>query len=234
MKIISPLFTNKPEYANPLIKTLSNNSPKNVGDLCLYSDGSNSTDFYHTKMLHASNALKQLKDEVVILVDAFDVVVNKQLDNIVEDFKKQNCNLLISAEANCFPFKQYEEFIASHSNTRLKFPCAGAWIGYREYMIELFDSSFSTQNHMEWRRFTDQGFMQMIYYYSLLENRYSVKIDKNADIFVNTFLLEENKDFTINENKQFVYNETNSIPYFIHFNGDGKVHMPLFGFKYCQ
>lgn len=235
MKIISPCFTENPQYANVLVNSLKKHSPDHEKDLILYSDGTTTADFYHTKMFHASNTMKKLTDDIVVLVDAFDVLVNKPLNNLVEDFKKHNCKLLISAEANCFPFKEHEQFLALKSNTKLKFPCAGCWIGYREYMIELFDGPFSVQNHVTWRRHTDQGFMELIYLQSFNDPYFSVKIDTNASIFVNTFLLEPNVDFIINnETKQMTYTETNNTPYFIHFNGDGKAHMPLFDVKYCS
>lgn len=235
MKIISPCFTNNKHHANPLISTLQRYSPEYLNDLILYTDGTVSTDFYHTKMFHAAEAMKNISDEIVILVDAFDVLVNKPLKDIEEEFKKQDCKLLISAEANCFPFKEYESFLASKSNTKLKFPCAGCWIGYREYMIELFESALSKENHMRWRHFTDQGFMETIYYNSFHDPYFSVKIDTEAKIFINTFLLNEGEDFSVNsDTKQLTFKQTNSTPYFIHFNGDGKVHMPLFGFRYCE
>ncbi len=190
MKIISPCFTHNRAFANPLIDSLKKYSPEYADNLILYTDGSVNTDFYHTKMFHACETLKKINDEIVILVDAFDVLVNKPLSDVEEEFKSHNCKLLISAEANCFPFKQYESFLASKSNTRLKFPCAGCWIGYREYMIELFESPLSVQNHMNWRRYTDQGFMETIYYNSFSDPYFSVKIDTDAKIFINTFLLE--------------------------------------------
>lgn len=234
MKIISPCFTHNQAYANPLVNSLKQYSPEHSNDLILYTDGSTSTDFYHTKMHHAAETMKRIDDEIVVLVDAFDVLVNKPLDGIEKEFKKHDCKLLISGEANCFPFKEYESFLASKSNTKLKFPCAGCWIGYRKYMIELFESPLSIENHMTWRRFTDQGFMETIYYNSFHDPYFSVKIDTDAKIFINTFLLNNNEDFFINEQtKQLTFKETNSIPYFIHFNGDGKVHMPLFGVSYC-
>jgi|688.fasta_scaffold238712_3 hypothetical protein len=234
MKIIAPCFTNNKEYANPLVNSLKKYSPEYSDSLILYTDGTTSTDFYHTKMFHAAQAMKNIDDEIVILVDAFDVLVNKPLKNIEEDFKKHECKLLISGEANCFPFKEYESFLSSKSNTKLKFPCAGCWIGYREYMIELFESPLSIENHMTWRRFTDQGFMETIYYNSFHNPYFSVKLDTTANIFINTFLLNPGEDFIINEeSKQLTFIDTDSIPYFIHFNGDGKAHMPLFGIKYC-
>jgi hypothetical protein len=54
-------------------------------------------------------------------------------------------------------------------------------------MIELFDGPLSVQNHMHWRRFTDQGFMETIYVKSFEDPYFSVKIDTEAKIFVNTF-----------------------------------------------
>lgn len=234
MKIISPRFTDNFNFSKPLTDSMAKKSQNNLKDIIFYTDNTKNTDFYHTKMLHASKTMKEIDDEIIILVDAFDVIVNKPLDGIIEEFKKFDCKLLISAEANCFPFKEYEFFLSQHSETKLKFPCAGCWIGYRDYMIELFDSKLSIDNHIKWRQHTDQGFMQTIYYKSFFESNYSVKIDTQAKIFINTFLLEEKKDFILNEKKQFVYNETSNIPYFVHFNGDGKKHMPLFGYKYCE
>ena len=95
MKIIAPCFTNNKGYANPLVNCLNKYSPEYSDSLILYTDGTTSTDFYHTKMFHAAQAMKNIDDEIVILVDAFDVLVNKSLKNIEEDFKKHECKLLI-------------------------------------------------------------------------------------------------------------------------------------------
>jgi hypothetical protein len=76
--------------------------------------------------------------------------------------------------------------------------------------------------------------METIYYNSFHNPYFSVKLDTTANIFINTFLLNPGEDFIINEeSKQLTFIDTDSIPYFIHFNGDGKAHMPLFGIKYC-
>jgi MoaA/NifB/PqqE/SkfB family radical SAM enzyme len=70
----------------------------------------------HYLEIPTDNIMKNIDDEIVILVDAFDVLLNKPLNNIEEDFKKHECKLLISGEANCFPFKEYESFLSSKSN----------------------------------------------------------------------------------------------------------------------
>lgn len=231
MKIISPCFPYNQSFMKPLVSTLNQHSP-NI-DLVIYGDNFKSVDFYYTKMERAAVALAELDDEIVVLADGFDVIVNKPLDGLEEEFKKFDCKLLISAEANCFPFKEYESFLAEKSNTILKFPCAGCWIGYREYMIQLFTSELAVKNAPLWRLQTDQGFMETIYYKSFFEDEFSVKIDTEGKIFVNTFLLEEGKHFVINDG-QMKFIETGETPYFIHFNGDGKIHMPLFGVGYMQ
>jgi hypothetical protein len=92
MKIISPLFTQNKHCCFPLQETLNKYSPQNKNDLIFYTDGTTTADFYHTKMFHASQTMKQLNDEIIVLVDAFDVLVNKSLDNLVEDFKNKTAN----------------------------------------------------------------------------------------------------------------------------------------------
>jgi hypothetical protein len=218
----------------PLYESLGKHSPEFSKDLVVYGTDQICYDFYYTKIERAVDFLKKLDDEIIILADGFDVIVNKSLEGIEEEFKKFDCKLLISAEANCFPFKEYEDFFATKSDTILKYPCAGCWIGYREYVIELFTSQLATRNADIWRQKSDQGFLSTVYLESFQKpDHYPVKIDTEGKIFVNTFLLEQDKHFEV-VNGHFYFTETNQIPYFVHFNGDGKVHMPLFGVGYME
>jgi hypothetical protein len=46
------------------------------------------------------------------------------------------------------------------------------------------------------------------------------------------FLLERDRDYSLNENGQLTFLESNNVPYFVHFNGDGKDQMHHFGIEY--
>lgn len=231
MRIICPCYAEETKYAKPLLETFQAKAPNFCSCVLFYGVGEEFTNFYETKVIRVVEILRELDDEIVMLCDSFDVIVNKPLDNLEQDFKDLKCKMLISAEANCFPFNDYAKFLAKNSNTVLKYPCAGCWIGYKQFIIDLFTSRYTLRNYKLWEQYTDQGLLEMLYYRDLIEKKRDIKIDSKAKIFINTFLLNEKEHITI-ENKVLTFNETGNTPYLIHFNGDGKVHMPIFGYEY--
>ena len=63
---------------------------------------------FGTKIVHLRKALEAYKDDpktIVLFVDAHDVLFYDGAKGIVEKFKKFDANVVISAEANCWPDK---------------------------------------------------------------------------------------------------------------------------------
>ena len=59
---------------------------------------------YIDKILYMLDTIKDIPDDdIVCFIDAYDVLINSNVYDILDKFKSYRCNLLIGAELNCFP-----------------------------------------------------------------------------------------------------------------------------------
>lgn len=195
--------------------------------------GDNSSSYY-TQMIYVLDYIKNLDVDYIICLDGFDLVLNKPLKLDIFDSLIKGKKIVLSGEANCWPYKEMEPLFLQHKKTRLCYINGGAYIACRKYLINLLEHYLdSSKFHQQrWLVETIQGMFFLVYKEALESKNDSVILDQNGTIFVSMFLLKNGDDYSLDVNNQLTYLETNQIPYFVHFNGDAKDQMPEFGMRY--
>ena len=83
-------------------------------------------------------------DDIVCFIDAYDVLINNSMDTLVNRFKEMQCDVVISAEINCYPsiYKKDYDDIISHKlkkNTHNIYLNSGGYIGYKWAINEILN-----------------------------------------------------------------------------------------------
>lgn len=200
------------------------------------------TSCYTTKMAHMYNMLtnrfgRNVTSEFVVVLDAFDLIFNKGLDEaLFQDFKENpNLEFLFGSETNCFPYTQYQELFESHARSRtLKYLNCGATIARREPYIRVLEEFLNPDKYdqREWLRNSDQAACTLLYKNSLVAQDNKVLIDCEARVSLQMFGMEYDKNYSLDTDKQLTFFESGNTPYFVHFNGDSKEQMHHFDMEY--
>ena len=194
------------------------------------------TSCYQSKMLNMREVLKTLSSEYVVVIDGFDLIFNKELDESLFDDFKDNSELefMFGAEMNCFPYPQYSSLFEDNARTKIQYLNGGVIIAKRDNYLQELELRLDPQKYdqQEYMLKSDQVPYTLMYKESLERGDGKVKIDCEARISLQMFQLEKDKDYILNEDKQVTYSETGNIPFFAHFNGDGKDQMHHFGIEY--
>jgi hypothetical protein len=150
-------------------------------------------------------------------VDNLDVI----LDKFMFRYYKRGHKVIYNAETNCHP----------DISLAPKFPCqdkkykylnAGAFIGEREYIIEVLNRCEKLMKKKTDFGYSEQGFIQRVFLENIKKNDLSIWIDHDCHIF--QVLWDQNGgrsanfDIVYNENK--IYNiHTNTKPSIFHYPG---------------
>jgi len=194
------------------------------------------TSCYHSKMVRMLELLEQLDSKYIIVLDGFDLIFNRELDDsLFDDFiKNPNLEFMFGAETNCFPYPQYSDLFDSHARTKMKYLNGGVIISKRKRYIEVLEDFLNPHKYsqQEFLANSDQVAYTLLYKDALEKENHKVIIDCEARISLQMFALERDEDYTLDEEKQLTFLETGNTPFFVHFNGDGKNQMHHFGIEY--
>lgn len=168
-------------------------------------------------------------DEIVLFIDAYDVLLNSNFEEIINKFKNFNCNILFSAEMNGWP-KHLKNEMGKIYNCKNKFLNSGGYIGYNKYIkecvfnkpekdiIDICRLALSEEQKKE--NINNLPPRDQTYFtHFFIENfsKMNIKLDTNSSIFQNMFLINWN-DFEFKNGR--IYNKIlKNFPCFIHFNG---------------
>ena len=141
--------------------------------------------------------IKQPKNGITVYLDGFDTLINKNIDNLINDFKKQNCKILLSKD-NTELIKTfvkirewvYKKNFEKFENIKLN---AGMFMGYNKNLVNFLKCVVNDKDKDD-----QKSFNKCI-------NHYNIKIDINETIFKNT--------------KKIYYDNNNIKSYFISFPG---------------
>lgn len=163
-----------------------------------------------TKLLHMREFLKTLEeDEIVMFVDAFDVLIVRDKKEILEKFLSMNKPFIMAAEKNCAPNSGLAAHFP-HSPTPFKYINTGTYIGYvkniREWLQELSPIS----------QLCDQA-QTILHYVKKAANRRFFSLDYHCDLFLPLFMVRA-EEVMIQQGKVFCLT-TYSEPCVIHANG---------------
>ena len=91
---------------------------------------------YITKIKAVKKYIESFNDnDIIIFIDAFDVLISGHTNEIIEKFKLYNCDILVSAELNCYPpfFKNDIDKIMP-KEIKNKYINAGGYMGYVKHI----------------------------------------------------------------------------------------------------
>jgi hypothetical protein len=168
---------------------------------------------YLDKIIAINNIIRDLQDDdIVCFIDAYDVLVNNNVSEIINNFKNYNCEVVLGAELNCYP-DQYKHMFPDTS-TKYKYVNSGGYIGYKYAIQQIFDWKPINEIQKICRNGGDQTYF--IEYF--LHNRSDkIKLDDKCLIFQNMHLVDWSELSFISGK---LYNNILDVkPCFIHFNG---------------
>ena len=172
---------------------------------------------YITKIKAVKKYIESFNDnDIIIFIDAFDVLISGHTNEIIEKFKLYNCDILVSAELNCYPpfFKNDIDKIMP-KEIKNKYINAGGYMGY----VKHIKSFLEWKNINEIERICQHGGDQtyILKYFIENYNKVNIKLDTKSLIFQNMHLISW-KEIDFREGRVF-NNILNTYPCFIHFNG---------------
>ncbi len=160
-----------------------------------------------TKLLRIKEYINKLKeDEIVMFVDAYDVLIVADKEVILQKFLSMQSPLIMSTEKNCHPRHLIHQY--PHSPTPFKYINAGGFIGYVHNLKTLL-KALSPINLM----IGDQG--QIAAYF--LKNQSAFTLDYHCNLFLSLFCVNK-AEVEIDSHKVHCYT-TNTDPCVIHANG---------------
>lgn len=145
-------------------------------------------------------------NEIVLLTDAYDVILIDNHSNIIESFLKFNVNIVVSAENNRHPLNT-----PKYGDKNLIFPYlnSGGIIGYAGDILSTINRGYSTKygDQYSWT----QWYLNQI-------NNITIVLDHNNEIFISMYNVKDVQD------SPFKHLKTSGIPKIIHFNGDKSLY----------
>lgn len=173
-------------------------------------------------MFYPGNGLKLLliydylesipKDDIVLFVDAYDVLILATEDEILEKFRQFKRPFVVSAETNCWPlFSREHEF--PYSPTPFKFINTGSFIGHVSHIKKVLRDMKPLIAEK-----CDQHQMAEFF----LENKSRITLDNNAELFFTLHNLNKDALSVDKASKKVKCLLTGSTPILIHGNGNGK------------
>lgn len=170
-------------------------------------------DGYVDKIIAIDNIIKKHDDnDIICFIDAYDVLINNNLEYLLEKFKYYNCELLIGAELNCYP--SHYKYMYPNIVSKYKYVNSGGYIGYKYAIQELF--SWKSYNDI-YKICSNGGDQSYFTEYFISKQSDKIKLDSECLIFQNMHLVNWNELFF--ENGKLCNAIMKTTPCFIHFNG---------------
>ncbi|CEP02364.1 DUF5672 domain-containing protein [Plasmodiophora brassicae] len=169
-------------------------------------------------------------DDIVMFVDAYDVLLVDTEANIVDKFLAMNEPVVFTAEKGCWPFMDgrpdgericQDEYPASP--TPYRYLNSGGWIGYAGAAVKAFEEMMALPEASA--KAIDQELASLV----LLHGRARVALDHRASIFQSVHLsvddlVVEHEPSQGNLDSRWRNRVTGTYPSVLHFNGNGKGH----------
>lgn len=159
-------------------------------------------------------------DDIVLLVDAFDVLILASSETLVDGFLALQKPCAIGAEKICYPFGYLKERFPP-SPTRFKYLNSGTVMGYAGYLKKMLNA-LEPINPKK----SDQG--QITLYY--LDHQDEIALDYRGNLFLTLHLVPKDKLVPHLDKKKVFCQETGTFPCIIH--GCGKDGKELYQYLY--
>ncbi len=182
----------------------------------IINDSWNTYRFY-SKIRETALYIENLNDDdIIVFIDAHDVVLNSNKEEFVKKFKSLNCDILFSSELICYPTRYKEkmdDIMPSHLES--KYLNAGGYMGYVKSIKEMFKWKTEEQINLMCKHGGDQAYFME--YFINNYDKVNIKLDIHSTIFQSMIRIPwEHIEFKNGRG----YNKNNdSYPCFFHFNG---------------
>ncbi|CAF4598213.1 unnamed protein product [Rotaria socialis] len=166
--------------------------------------------------------LVRYKDDttkIILFSDSYDVMFTQTPENLLEKFEKfKPARVIFGAEDFCWPDQNLEyEYPFVESNEK-RFLNSGGFIGYASDIYEMITSKETIKDDED-----DQLFYTKIFLDKNLRDKWSIVLDKKADIFMNLNGAVDEIELPLRNDEVYVHNSwTDSDPIVIHGNGPAK------------
>lgn len=162
-----------------------------------------------TKLVLMAEYLKTLSDnEIVMFVDAFDVILVADKELILEKFLNMNTSFLMSAEKNCYPSQLFNRYPPMQHAFR--YINTGSYIGYvRDLKAWLEDLPPVNSSASDQLQVSDHYLNGHVFF----------ELDHYCELFLPLYLVKDQELVIDVENRKVHCLTTNSEPCVIHANG---------------
>lgn len=158
----------------------------------------------------------------LLIIFSYDVIVTSGEEEILNDFKSFNANVVFSAEKYCWPDSSLEQKYPQIDGKR--YLNSGGFIGYAPIIYEIITSS-KIDNADD-----DQLFYTKIYLNENLRSKYNIVLDNKSKLFQNLNGAFGEIELKFKKNDSYIENNFyKSKPKIIHGNGQSKIHLNLLG-----
>ena len=150
----------------------------------------NWSNFIKIKLIH--DFLEKVQTKYILFCDNLDVVITKDLKNLLNDFNSFNCEWLFGAEEGIYPLnvENYRLQQEISRKKRYEFLNSGLWIGKTEFIKQAFNEYMSLQSPNPKAVNSDQ----YVYTKCYLNYFPKIQIDFNCKIFMNLCVKKDNSE----------------------------------------
>jgi hypothetical protein len=150
----------------------------------------NWSNFIKIKLIH--DFLEKVQTKYILFCDNLDVVITKDLKNLLNDFNSFNCEWLFGAEEGIYPLnvENYRLQQEISRKKRYEFLNSGLWIGKTEFIKQAFNEYMSLQSPSPKAINSDQ----YVYTKCYLNYFPKIQIDFNCKIFMNLCAKKDNSE----------------------------------------
>jgi hypothetical protein len=184
----------------------------------------NWSNFVKIKLIH--DYLDKIQTKYVLFCDNLDVLIAKNLENLINDFQSFNCEWLFGAEEGIYPLdvENYRLQQKISGKKRYEFLNSGLWIGNTEFIKKTFEEYIILQKPKPTAVNSDQ----YVYTKCYLEYFPKIQIDFDCKIFMNLCVKKDNSENILVQipsvmligNYEDNYEYLNKYPYFIYLNNE--------------
>jgi hypothetical protein len=176
------------------------------------------------RILHKAISDGLIKEEIIVFVDAWDVVFADTLEEIISKYRAFQTSIVIGAEKNCFPTCFKKEYDKLPQRSSYKYLNSGVIIGETEAIYEVLNAMDAPNlpvDYYDSRKNCNYHFNDQAYYMDMfLRQPVTMELDNHCFIAQNMQdVLEDELDFS---GAGILNKEIGTKPSIIHWNGSSK------------
>ncbi|CAF0816227.1 unnamed protein product [Rotaria sp. Silwood1] len=162
---------------------------------------------------------KDDKTKLILFSDAYDVIFTQSPEVLLDKFEKlKPARVVFGAEDFCWPDQNLQYDYPLVESNEKRFLNSGGFIGYASDIYEIISSKENIDDDED-----DQLFYTKIFLDETTRTKWSIVLDKRADIFMNLNGAADEIELPVRNDEIYVYNSwTDSNPIVIHGNGPAK------------